>query len=151
MKNKTRVRIVTFLSLILWPPSLIHSQQQSKSHYIRVDSIGRRSVVVGWRDMERINSQEYIISLRDEYLNLYFFYFPVKGDTLSRRQMQRLRFSDPRKLYLEMQDYSGAQHGSTEKLPFKIYMIRPTESKKWYVKAPLNYWSYLDYSKIPQE
>lgn len=152
MKTIMKTYILWLVILALYP-SVLQVQAQrpaTKEYYIRIDSIGRRSVIVGWRDMERsASTQEYIISLQDEYLDQYIFYFPIKGDTLNYRQVKKLKFQNPQKLYSSVQSRLDPSSGSTEKLPFKIYMVRPTESRDRYVKALLTHWSYWDYSKSP--
>lgn len=128
------------------------ASQATKECYIRMDSIGKRGVSIGWGEMGLYSdTKNYITSLRNMHVDLYFFVFPIKGDTLSHRQVQKIKFQDPRKLYPKVKDWIDPSDGSTEKIPFKIYLVRPTESKKRYVKAQLNYWTYVDYSKMPQE
>lgn len=128
------------------------SKKVAKEYYIRMDSIGEKGVWVGWDQIEFYSdTKNYITALRNIYVDLYFFVFSMKGDTLSHRQVQRIKFQDPRKLYPKVKDWIDPSNGSTERVPFKIYIVRPTESKKRYVKAQLNYWTYVDYSKMPQE
>lgn len=128
------------------------SSKVPKVYYIRMDSIGKRGVSIGWEDVELYtNAKNYITALSNMYVDTHFFIFSMKGDTLSLRQVQKIKFQDPRKLYPKVKDWIDPSSGSTKRIPFRIYIVRPTESKKWYVKAPLNYWTYLDYSKMPQE
>lgn len=150
------MKIYCFLSFVLSVLcQSMFAQVVSDAKYIKVDSIGdrmHRAYSTGWLNLESCaTTREYTLVFREKSHNAYFFNFPFGGDTISCRDMSRIKFVNHNRLYHSIKHLINTSTGSVEPLPVKIYIVRPTEKKGRYVKSLITSWRYLDKSLMPNE